>query len=1269
MTGAADWIAHLRHYHEHHCRGKTVCPASKRTILRLKALTRQDEALEISALIVRRLHIQTPRAVIPVEEWPHLKNLSLADPSFNTPSPVVVLLGANVYGEILMGNIRRGLSGQPVAQETRLGWIVAGSAFTRSTSGWSSPRTATICSTFRDRMSLSEALQRFWELDEPVRKARGSLADAECERLFIDGHQRSNDGRYIVRLPRKITIGPQEIGNTLAIAQKALISTQRRMTRDPHYQEEYESFMYHYENLGHMRLLEPSETETRDLGVCYLAHHGIWQNADPGPKLRVVFDASRHSNSGRSLNELLLTGPALQADLIAILLRWRQHRIVFSADIQMMYRQIRVSEADRDLQRIVWQRRQDSSPQHFQLLTLTYGMCCAPYLALRTLKQLALDEGSRYPAAAHALLHATYVDDILTGASDVLAARKLRAELIQLLKAGGFPLKKWASNHPALIEDLDQGERLRPAWRDFQTEGPIQTLGVSWDPTADQFRFRVPEGCDSQSSTKRQALGVIARLFDPAGWLSPVSITAKIMMQELWRLQLSWDERLPPLLLNRWTEFREQLRDVINIQIPRWLGTNSTSSVILHGFADASQQAYAAAVYVAIPSQGLCNLLIARTKVAPLKTLSVPKLELSAALLLTRLLNRVINEFEAERRTVHAWTDSQIVLAWLRSDPSRWNVFVANRVSEIQREIPSAVWHHVPSNENPADLATRGISPLQLRQSTLWWNGPEWAARPESNWPTISTNTHDTQLETRSPVCLAAVITPSPDDFMERFSSLTRLERIVARCLRLFRHWHQKGPDPHGPLSCRELNDGYLRCARICQGSAFAEEITSLLVGQRVAKRSPLRALTPFLDDSGIIRVGGRIQDSHLSYDERHPVILPRDCWLSNLVIRWAHQSSLHGGVALTYSCVMRRAWIIGGRQRVRAYVRRCMKCARAMARPMNQLMGNLPEERVAQSRPFSKCGLDYAGPFQLKCSRGRGIRTSKGYLAIFVCLATKAVHMEVVGDLTTESFLAAMRRFSGRRGLPVEVWSDNATTFHGADAALRSMFREAHLSWNHITTALSAQGIQWKFIPPAAPHFGGLWEAAVKSAKSHMKRVIGPHPLTYEEFTTLVVQIEQVMNSRPLTPFTGCPEDRDALTPGHFLIGSSLLALPEPVDFNKSSTHLQHWRLVQSMFQHFWMRWSREYLHTLQQRTKWQRTRANLQEGDLVLLLDPALLSGGRWPLGRVLAVHPGKDTHVRAATVQTSTGTYQRPITKLAPLPISDSPPAMAGGSPCDS
>lgn len=318
--------------------------------------------------------------------------------------------------------------------------------------------------------------------------------------------------------------------------------------------------------------------------------------------------------------------------------------------------------------------------------------------------------------------------------------------------------------------------------------------------------------------------------------------------------------------------------------------------------------------------------------------------------------------------------------------------------------------------------------------------------------------------------------------------------------------------------------------------------------------------------------------------------------------------------------------------------------------------MGNLPSERVTANRPFSRTGLDYAGPFAIKATKGRGVHSSKGYIAMFVCLSTKAVHLEVVGDLTTASFLGALRRFSGRRGRPREIWSDNATTFHGADNELRSMLREASIHWNLVADALANEGVEWRFIPPSAPHFGGLWEAAIKSAKSHLKRVIGSQMLTYEEFSTLMVQIEMAMNSRPLTPMSGNREDLEVLTPGHFLVGTALTSIPESIEGIQSINQLRHWRLVQNMYHHFWTRWAKEYFNTLQQRSKWKRRSANIQKNDLVFLLDPTLLFQGRWPLGRVLSVYPGPDGLVRTAMVRTATGTYNRPITKMSILPSPD-------------
>ncbi|XP_043474364.1 uncharacterized protein LOC122506315 [Leptopilina heterotoma] len=275
--------------------------------------------------------------------------------------------------------------------------------------------------------------------------------------------------------------------------------------------------------------------------------------------------------------------------------------------------------------------------------------------------------------------------------------------------------------------------------------------------------------------------------------------------------------------------------------------------------------------------------------------------------------------------------------------------------------------------------------------------------------------------------------------------------------------------------------------------------------------------------------------------------------------------------------------------------------------------------------------------------------------MALFVCLSSKAVHLEIVGDLTTQSFIGALRRLIGRRGTPCEIWSDNATTFHGADAELRSMLHDAEIDWNVVEDTLANRGIKWKFIPPSAPHFGGLWESNIKSAKSHIKKIIGTRALTYEELSTLVVEIEACMNSRPLLPISGDPEDVEALTPNYALIGRALYSFTEALSTNENLDYVTRWRLVKAMRDIFWSRWSREYVHTLQQRNKWAEKKKNLQTNDLVLILDPSLLRQGNWPLGRVTEVFPGKDGLVRSACVRTASGTYTRPIAKLCLLPTS--------------
>ncbi|XP_071579556.1 uncharacterized protein [Temnothorax nylanderi] len=414
---------------------------------------------------------------------------------------------------------------------------------------------------------------------------------------------------------------------------------------------------------------------------------------------------------------------------------------------------------------------------------------------------------------------------------------------------------------------------------------------------------------------------------------------------------------------------------------------------------------------------------------------------------------------------------------------------------------------------------------------------------------------------------------------------------------------------------------------------------------------SPVKKLSPFRDAEGILRVGGRLKHAVLCFDQQHPAILPRASHLTLLIINACHQKTLHGGVQLTLSHLRQRFWVPGGRASVKAVIHRCTTCARWRAASPQPLMADLPAARVTASRPFTHVGVDYAGPIWLRTSKGRGQKATKAFLAIFVCLSTKATHLEVVSDYTTDAFLAAFRRLVSRRGLCSCLYSDRGTNFVGADAQLRDFFKAA-ITNNRISDALANEGVEWRFNPPAAPHLGGLWEAAVKSVKHHLRRVIGDTTLTYEEMATLLAQVEATLNSRPLQALSDDHEDLSALTPEHFLIGGPLNANPETSLIETAPTRLSRWQTLQQMRDHFWLRWSQEYLNTLTTRSKWWKRQANLNVGDLCLIRNE-ITPPSKWPLARITAMHPGTDGQTRVVTVRTATSSFTRPVTKLVPLP----------------
>lgn len=434
----------------------------------------------------------------------------------------------------------------------------------------------------------------------------------------------------------------------------------------------------------------------------------------------------------------------------------------------------------------------------------------------------------------------------------------------------------------------------------------------------------------------------------------------------------------------------------------------------------------------------------------------------------------------------------------------------------------------------------------------------------------------------------------------------------------------------------------------------FQQEIKILSKGQPLPKSNSLLKLTPFMDTEGLLRIGGRLQSSQLPSNAKHPLILPKESTLTQLIIADAHRRTMHGGTQLTLSFIRNNYWIIGSRAPVRSYILKCIRCARYRQKRAQQIMGQLPVEKLTPSRPFLNSGVDYAGPFIIKTWKGKNAKTYKVYLALFVCHATSAVHLELVTDYSTDAFIAAYKRFTARRGICATLMSDCGTNLKGADSELKNLFSKVSKELGNLATILAKDGTQWKFNLPSAPHFGGKWEAGVKSVKYHLKRIIGDTLLTYEEMSTLLTQIEAVLNSRPLSSLSDDPEDLNALTPGHFLIGNAPAIMPEPSLETIKRSRLSRWQLLRQMLDNFWVRWSTECLQRYHAIYKWNKSVPSLKEGSLVLIIDERY-PPSKWPLGRVIQTHPGKDGHTRVVTVRTQFSSFKRPIVKLCPLPIS--------------
>ncbi|XP_055589599.1 uncharacterized protein LOC129741832 [Uranotaenia lowii] len=872
---------------------------------------------EMEFLVLPKVTVDLPTATVATDEWSFPNGIELADPSFFESKVVDLVLGIESFFDFFETGKRISIGDQlPTLTESVFGWVVSG--------GLSQETSARIACTVSTTESLDTLVARFWACEELGSENLYSREEKRCEEIFQRTVQRDGDERYTVSLPKNEEVFPN-LGDSREIALRRLGATERRLARSPELRELYTKFMDEYIQLGHMREVN----ETSDTKRCFLPHHPVEKESSTTTKLRVVFDASCKTTTGISLNDGLLTGPVIQDDLRAIILRCRMCQIMVVADVEKMFRQINVAKEDRPLQSILWRNSPSEPVKTFELNTVTYGTKPAPFLATRTLKQLALDEAERYPLASRVFSEDTYMDDVVSGADDANAALKLRIQLDKAAKAGGFRLRKFASNCAEVLQGLPQDSvAIEESSDGSEIDPSMKILGLTWLPKSDVFKynFNIPEIPKSSVLTKRKVLSVIATLFDPLGLLGAAITTAKIFMQQLWTLRnsddqrLDWDQPLPPTVGEDWLKYYEQLVSLNNIRIKRCNITPGAIYKEIHCFSDASEKAYGGCVYLkSVNPNGeveIC-LLSAKSRVSPLASQSIPRLELCGALLTSELFKFVQESMKFEC-PVYFWTDSTCVWRWLQAVPSTWTTYVANRVAKIQKLTEGCEWRHVPGVDNPSDLISRGIPPAEIGNSRLWWEGPSWLALEKENWPELPDN-HLTEIgEEEKRRTTVTVLSQHESDFN---SEMDEAERVLAMCV---------------------------------QKECFAEELKALSKGDFVSRQSKLRWFNPKISPDGLLRIGGRLSNSSESEAAKHPIVLPARHDLTRLILEHYHRRLLHAGPQLLLATVRLKFWPLGGRSVARQVIKKCHTCFKARPTPIQQFMAELPASRVTVSRAFN---------------------------------------------------------------------------------------------------------------------------------------------------------------------------------------------------------------------------------------------------------------------------------------------------------------------------
>ncbi len=1093
--------------------------------------------------------------------YAHLRGLPLE--SFHNVRPLVLIGSDHVHLITADKPVRQGSKGGPIAVHTALGWALQGTE--ESTPSHSSVHQCLFVSTACPGDLLYRNVEKLWQLDIlPYRNEKlvvRSREDQEAIKLLESKTQRiqvNNVQRYASPLLRKP--GALKLTGTIQSVMPSLRSTERKLQRDPEKAAVYSGEINKLIKAGYVSKLQPEEV-TKSEEAWYIPHHLVCHNDKP----RLVFNCS-FRYQGLSLNDQLLPGPALGQSLLGVLLRFHQNHVAVSADIRGMFHQVCLLPEDRPLLRFIWRDLHcENCPDVYEWQVLPFGTTSSRCCAIFAVQQHARNNQESYSGSLQVVQQSFYVDNYLASFPTTSEAKLTVDKLRSLLATGGFDLRQWASNQSSVISHLPTEARSSAAeqWLEQNRTDPMEpTLGLRWNCAADTLGYQY-RPIEHATLTMRTAYQVLATQYDPLGFIVPFTTRAKVLIQQLWSKRRDWDDpNLPQDLHAAWDTWESELKYLSTVTIPRCYSSAPNDvqrKYHLHVFCDASERAYGAVAYLVEYTQDAVHttFIMARSRVAPRRQQSIPRLELCAALAGAQLAKLLKDEITLIIQQTVLWTDSTTVLEWLQSDSCRFKVFVGTRVSEIQELTEHSTWRYVDTLQNPADDITRGKPLSSFAVPGRWTQGPSFLKLSSEHWPKRPERARSEMLPELKGVTICCLTTVEPDYTLPDANQFSTWKELVEAT----RLACQQVTDNSANTQLIDPREAELILLRKCQAQSFPEETKALKTRKPIPNHSRLICLAPEWDPvTTVMRVGGRLRRLESpNVEQIHPIVLDSRHPATKLLIRDFDERLLHPGTERVYAELRRQYWILRGRQAVKHHQLNCSSCQRWRAQPKVPQMADLPPERLRLlCPPFYSTGVDCFGPYHVKIGR----RVEKRWGVIFKCLTTRAVHIELLNSLDVDAFLLALRRFIARRGRPKEIRSDCGTNFRGADRELREAFAAME---SQLKEQLADYQILFKFNPPNAPHFGGVWEREVRSIKAALQVAVGSQSVSEDVLSTVLVEVEGILNSKPLGYVSTDVADLDPITPNLLLMGRRDASLPQ-VAYASEDMGRRRWRHCQNL-------------------------------------------------------------------------------------------------------